>query len=172
MTLPADCLSDDRTTRRAAVAALLRSDLEVTEADVAELALVDRHAAEQLRRARLAPRKATARLRVALPDSSPGLAVLDASWPVPEGYSVDVGGVVRHAEGDVVVRVAHEPIAITSVWEDVDTKRQTVTLRWRSAQGIQERDVPREVALSGRELASLAGDGVPVGGDNAREIAA
>jgi hypothetical protein len=64
--------------------------------------------------------------------------------------------------------IAHAPILITARLEDIDTRAESLDLRFRRPDGWRHLVVDRGTALDSRKLTQLASCGFPVSSETAR----
>lgn len=93
---------------------------------------------------------------------------LPEGWSDPGGWICARDGVWQIREtmdgGRAPVRVTQRPLWISRRWADVDTEAWTVEIRWPEGSAI----VPREQAVSSREIVTLGGRGAPISSNSAR----
>lgn len=94
---------------------------------------------------------------------------------IPRGFGLSPDGtfaVISDAAGTRSVAIAAAPMALTRRLRDVEDGSILLGVAWPDARdGWQERIAPREQVMEGRRLVELGAYGLPVGGDNAKDVA-
>lgn len=161
--------------RWAAVLAASVSRAAEVEGEILRLgAVLTSRAADQLRTRLRQDRQAQVRstLRLVGGDDEEGPEIRACvDWPrypedvrLPAGWRLDRGRLrkVRAVRGQIVEEDVGRPVLVTRRLRDADDQSWAVELAWTNGARWETAIVPRSVALSSRELLTLADQGAPV----------
>lgn len=100
---------------------------------------------------------------------SPGPQLL-----VPTPYILDETHTYRlkqdgYEENETRSIVAHSPILVTGVYQDIDTGRESLELCWRRHGVWRHQIIEREICADTRKIISLSANGFPVSSVNAKQ---